>query len=150
MVSLKPCQRPLRPPGLTYFFLSDTVSSSRGRGRIPGPFQDYNSRRSGTRCRCINQVIGTLTHLLQQELGTCDFDQPGQFGRFFQRPTEILDRRVPHVVLVIEGHDDAAVLDLILLAPDLQERVLSLESVDGVEPLSGRAFRPVVPAPSWV
>jgi len=35
-------------------------------------------------------------------------------------------------------------LDLTLLAPDLQEQILSAESVDGVEPLSERAVRAAV------
>jgi len=41
-------------------------------------------------------------------------------------------------------------LDLTLLAPDLQERVLGLEAVDGVEPLSERELRKVVHAGSWL
>jgi hypothetical protein len=41
-------------------------------------------------------------------------------------------------------------LDLTLLGPDVQERVLALESVDGTEPLSERVLRPVARAPSWV
>ena len=40
-------------------------------------------------------------------------------------------------------------LDLTLLAPDVQERVLALESVGGTEPLSERVLRPVARAPSW-
>jgi len=35
-------------------------------------------------------------------------------------------------------------LDLLMLAPDLQERILDLEAVDGVEPLSERSLRAVV------
>jgi hypothetical protein len=41
-------------------------------------------------------------------------------------------------------------LGLTLLAPDVQERVLALESVGGTEPLSERVLRPVARAPSWV
>jgi hypothetical protein len=41
------------------------------------------------------------------------------------------------------------ILDLTLLAPDLQEQVLFLEAVDGVEPLSERALRAVARAPLW-
>ena len=41
------------------------------------------------------------------------------------------------------------ILDLLLLAPDLQERVLELEAVDGVEPLSERALRGVVRQERW-
>jgi len=40
-------------------------------------------------------------------------------------------------------------LNLTFLAPDLQERALGLESVDGSEPLSERALRPVARAVSW-
>ncbi len=40
-------------------------------------------------------------------------------------------------------------LDLTLLAPDIQERILGLESVEGREPLSERSFRPVARADSW-
>ena len=41
------------------------------------------------------------------------------------------------------------ILDLLLLAPDLQERVLGLEAVDGVEPVSERALREVVRHERW-
>jgi hypothetical protein len=48
-------------------------------------------------------------------------------------------------------------LDLLLLAPDLQEHVLELVAVDGVEPMSERTLRAVArPAPwdaqrqSWI
>src|SRR5450756_2526746 len=59
MVSLKPCQRPLRPPGLTYFFFSITVSSLRDPGTTPrSPMRlDHEvktSPRRETRCRCIS------------------------------------------------------------------------------------------------
>jgi hypothetical protein len=41
-------------------------------------------------------------------------------------------------------------LDLTLLAPDLQERILFVEAVDGVEPMSERGLRKVAHAGSWV
>jgi len=41
------------------------------------------------------------------------------------------------------------ILDLLLLAPDIQERVLELEAVDGQEPLSERMLREVVRHESW-
>ncbi len=41
-------------------------------------------------------------------------------------------------------------LDLLLLSPELQERVLELEAVDGVEPLTERALREVVRQSLWV
>lgn len=40
-------------------------------------------------------------------------------------------------------------LDLLMLAPDLQEHILDLEAVDGVEPLSERALRTVVKIEGW-
>ena len=41
-------------------------------------------------------------------------------------------------------------LDLLLLAPELQQAVLGLEAVDGAEPMSERALRAVAHAGSWV
>jgi len=40
-------------------------------------------------------------------------------------------------------------LALLQLAPDLQERVLFLEAVDGIEPLTERALRPISHVRSW-
>jgi len=40
-------------------------------------------------------------------------------------------------------------LDLTMLAPDIAERVLFLEAVDDVEPLSERALRDIVRHESW-
>jgi hypothetical protein len=40
-------------------------------------------------------------------------------------------------------------LDLLRLAPDLQEQVLFLEAVDGAEPLTERTLRAVTREPSW-
>ena len=42
------------------------------------------------------------------------------------------------------------ILDLLLLAPDLQESILELEAVDGVEPTSERALREVVRHDCWI
>ncbi len=39
--------------------------------------------------------------------------------------------------------------DLLLLAPDLQERVLELEAVDGVEPVAERELRRACQARRW-
>jgi hypothetical protein len=41
------------------------------------------------------------------------------------------------------------VMNLLWLAPDLQERVLALEAIDGREPLAERALRPVLGLPLW-
>lgn len=41
------------------------------------------------------------------------------------------------------------ILDLTLLAPDLQEQVLEFHAVDGVEPLSERSLRAVARVASW-
>ncbi len=40
-------------------------------------------------------------------------------------------------------------LDLTLLAPDIQERVLALQALDGREPLAERALREVVRHEGW-
>ena len=40
-------------------------------------------------------------------------------------------------------------LNLTLLAPDIQEQVLDLEAVDGVEPTSERALREIVGLVDW-
>ena len=41
-------------------------------------------------------------------------------------------------------------LDLLLLAPDLQQAVIGPEAVDGAEPMSERALRAVAHAGNWV
>ncbi len=41
-------------------------------------------------------------------------------------------------------------LDLLLLAPDVQEQVLFLDAIDGVQPLSERALRAVAHVSSWM
>lgn len=41
------------------------------------------------------------------------------------------------------------ILDLLLLAPDLQEQILFLEAVDGREPLSERMLRQALQAETW-
>jgi hypothetical protein len=40
-------------------------------------------------------------------------------------------------------------LDLTLLAPDIQAWILELQAVDGVEPMSERALRDIVHAENW-
>ena len=40
-------------------------------------------------------------------------------------------------------------LDLTLLAPDIQERVLEMEAIDGVEPMSERRLRKLLCQTSW-
>jgi hypothetical protein len=40
-------------------------------------------------------------------------------------------------------------LDLTLLAPDIQELVLAMEAVDGVEPMSERALRTIAQIREW-
>jgi len=42
------------------------------------------------------------------------------------------------------------ILDLLLLAPNIQEEIAFLEAVDGVEPLSERGLRTVVCTSDWV
>lgn len=40
-------------------------------------------------------------------------------------------------------------LDLLMLAPDIQEKILFMERVDGIEPTSERALRRVVGSTYW-
>jgi hypothetical protein len=40
-------------------------------------------------------------------------------------------------------------VNLTFLAPDIQESVLQLESINGVEPLSERELRPIAAEKSW-
>lgn len=40
-------------------------------------------------------------------------------------------------------------LDLLMLAPDIQEKILFMERVDGVEPTSERALRDVIKQLNW-
>lgn len=40
-------------------------------------------------------------------------------------------------------------LDLLMLAPDIQEKILFMERVDGLEPTSERALRRVVSEDNW-
>ena len=40
-------------------------------------------------------------------------------------------------------------LGLLMLAPDIQEALLFMEAIDGSEPLSDRALRPLVQMSSW-
>lgn len=40
-------------------------------------------------------------------------------------------------------------LDLTLLAPEIQERVLEFEAIDGVEPMSERALRKLLRTGNW-
>ena len=40
-------------------------------------------------------------------------------------------------------------LSLVMLAPDIQEDILFMDAVDGNEPLSTRALRPLVAMSSW-
>lgn len=43
----------------------------------------------------------------------------------------------------------AQMMNLTFLAPDIQDAVLALEAIAGIEPLSERALRPITNEPSW-
>jgi len=49
----------------------------------------------------------------------------------------------------LEDRLQTQLLDLLLLAPDLQDQVLHLEAVDGVEPLCERAIQAVAHTGTW-
>ena len=71
-----------------------------------------------------------LAHRLQQGIDRGEFEDRAQLSRQFG----ITRARVTQL------------LNLTLLAPDIQEQVLDLEAIDGLEPTSERALRKV----SWV
>jgi hypothetical protein len=74
-----------------------------------------------------------LAHRLQRAIDRGDYtdraDLARQFGVTRARVTQLLN--------------------LTLLAPDIQEAVLKLEAVDGVQPTSERALREIVAAVEW-
>lgn len=74
-----------------------------------------------------------LAHRLQRAIERGDYtdraDLARQFGLTRARVTQILN--------------------LTLLAPDIQEAVLALEALDGVQPTSERALREIVWAADW-
>lgn len=78
-------------------------------------------------------VMLALAHKIQQAIGAGTVPDRAEVARRlgFTRA------RVTHL------------MDLTLLAPDLQERVLGLEAVDGVEPIGERVLRPVARVCCW-
>ena len=61
----------------------------------------------------------------------------------------IVDRATLARKLDLTGARITQLLDLTLLAPDVQEAVLALEAVDGAEPMTERALRAVAHAGTW-
>jgi hypothetical protein len=74
-----------------------------------------------------------LAHRLEAAIERCDYrdraDVARQLGFTRARVTQLLD--------------------LTLLAPDIQEQILSLEAIDGREPLTERGIREVVGMVNW-
>lgn len=65
------------------------------------------------------------------------------------RRGEIADRAALARALGFTRARITQLMELLLLAPDVQEAVLRMEAVDGAEPLSERALRAVASAGSW-
>jgi len=61
----------------------------------------------------------------------------------------IADRATLARKLDLTGARITQLLDLTLLAPDVQDAVLTLEAVDGAEPMTERALRAVAHAGTW-
>lgn len=78
-------------------------------------------------------VMLALAHKLQEAIDRGDLKDRAEVARRLG----LTRARVTHL------------LHLLQLAPDLQEQVLELEAVDGVEPLSERALRAVALAGAW-
>ena len=74
-----------------------------------------------------------LAHRLQQSIDSGEIEDRAALARRY----ELTRARITQL------------LNLTLLAPDIQESVLSLESVDGLEPTSERALREVSWALDW-
>ena len=74
-----------------------------------------------------------LAHRLQRAIQRGEYDDRADLARQFG----ITRARVTQL------------LNLTLLAPDIQEDVLKLDAVDGVQPTSERALRGVVAAADW-
>ena len=74
-----------------------------------------------------------LAHRLQRAIERGDYTDRAELARQFG----VTRARVTQL------------LNLTLLAPDIQEAVLALEAVDGVQPTSERALRDVVGAVDW-
>ena len=62
---------------------------------------------------------------------------------------ERLDRTVVAARLGVTKARITQLMDLTLLAPDLQDLVLAMEAVDGVEPMSERALRKIAQVRDW-
>lgn len=65
------------------------------------------------------------------------------------RRGEIADRAALARALGFTRARITQLMELLLLAPDVQEAVLRMEAVDGAEPLSERALRAVAGAGAW-
>lgn len=74
-----------------------------------------------------------LAHRLQSAIDNGEYQDRAELARQF----DLTRARITQL------------LNLTLLAPDLQERVLDLEAIDGREPLTERGIREVVSEPSW-
>jgi len=112
-------------------------------------------------------VTGTL-HRIQRGHGRAFVAQPPPVIAPVHRPARValmlaLAHKIDAAIAAGQLHDqaDAArrldltparvtqLLALLALAPDLQERVLFLESLDGLEPLTERALRRATRTRSW-
>lgn len=62
---------------------------------------------------------------------------------------ELADRAQAARTLGLTSARVSQLCDLLLLAPDIQDELLFLESIDGVEPITERALRPISAEPLW-
>lgn len=114
------------------------------------------------------KVITGMLHRVQRGHGRAFVAEPPLAIAPVSRPARValmlaLAHKIEAAIAAGQLHDqaDAArrldltparvtqLLALLALAPDLQERVLFLESVDGLEPLTERALRRVTRTRSW-
>ncbi len=112
----------------------------RRRGRIPGhPHARFSARRvhgkscSFHLCAKVAQQLA-LAHHLQAAIDR----------------GAIADRADVARKLGLTRARVTQLLDLLLLAPDLQAAVLAMEAVDGAEPMAERTLRAVAHAGTWM
>jgi len=114
-----------------------------------------------------SKVITSALHRVQRGHGRGYVDQAPRGP--VQRPARVavmlaLAHKIREAIASGKAHSQADVarqigltparitqhLDLLRLAPDIQERILFLEAIDGVEPLTERQLRPLTREPHWV
>ena len=113
----------------SYIFRNRSNSNVFFRKEPPSPPPAFEPVRRPAR---VARMLA-LAHHLQRAIDNGEFQDRAALARRY----ELTRARVTQL------------LNLTLLAPDIQEQVLSLEAVDGLEPTSERALRKVLWSMEW-